>query len=171
MFAYIVKLLKAINANSKPAEIANAVCVGLILGFVPKTNVLWYILAVFFLFVRMNKSAYVLMILLGSLIAPTFDLYFDKVGYTVLTFQPFESFFSTLIDVPFVIFTKINNTVVCGSFVIGLLAYIPLFIIVILFIKLWRSKLSPAINSSPLIKAFYKIPLVDKLSKKIAQVI
>ena len=40
MIANIVKLFRALNSNSKPSEIANALCLGLILGFMPKNNLL-----------------------------------------------------------------------------------------------------------------------------------
>ena len=36
MLKFIVKLLKALNSNSHPGEIAHAVCLGMLLGFLPK---------------------------------------------------------------------------------------------------------------------------------------
>ena len=54
MFAPIVKLFKSLNTNSHPGEIAHAVAIGMVLGFMPKNNVLWYILFVCFLFIRIN---------------------------------------------------------------------------------------------------------------------
>ena len=41
MLNYIINLLKALNSNSKPSQIANSFCIGLILGFMPKNNLLW----------------------------------------------------------------------------------------------------------------------------------
>ena len=118
MLNYIINLLKALNSNSKPSQIANSFCIGLILGFMPKNNLLWYILLVFFAFVRINKTGYLIMILAGSLTASFLDPLFDTVGYAVLTFPKFQSFFMWLLDVPFVGFTKFNNTIVCGSIVL-----------------------------------------------------
>ncbi|MBQ5470765.1 MAG: TIGR03546 family protein, partial [Treponema sp.] len=65
MLGYIINFFKALNTNCKPSQIANSFCIGLILGFMPKNNVFWFILIVFFAFVRINKCGYCIMILLG----------------------------------------------------------------------------------------------------------
>ena len=49
MLKAIIKFFKALNSNVHPGAVAHAVCLGMILGFMPKTNALWYILTVFFL--------------------------------------------------------------------------------------------------------------------------
>ena len=38
MLKFIIRFLKAINSNQHPGEIAHAVCLGMILGFMPKTR-------------------------------------------------------------------------------------------------------------------------------------
>ena len=167
MLNYIINLLKALNSNSKPSQIANSFCIGLILGFMPKNNLLWYILLVFFAFVRINKTGYLIMILAGSLTASFLDPLFDTVGYTVLTFPKFQSFFMWLLDVPFVGLTKFNNTIVCGSLVLGILCYIPLFFIMLGIIHLWRKFIAPKFNDSKLLKTIYKLPLLGKIASKI----
>ncbi|MDE5898678.1 MAG: TIGR03546 family protein [Treponemataceae bacterium] len=171
MITYIVNFLKALNSNSKPSQIANSFCIGLILGFMPKNNLLWYILLVLFAFVRINKAGYFIMMLVGALIAPAADTLFDSVGYAVLTFQPLESCFSWLLDVPFVGFTKFNNTIVCGSLACGLICYIPLYVLLYFGIKAWRKHVAPAFNNSKLLKTVYQIPVIGKISEQVAKFI
>ena len=48
MLKFIVKLLKALNSNSHPGEIAHAVCLGMLLGFLPKDNIFWFIIQFLF---------------------------------------------------------------------------------------------------------------------------
>lgn len=162
MIKKIVSLFKILNSNSKPGEIANAVCLGILLGFVPKNNVLWYILFIFFSFVRINKTAYFFVTLAMSFLAPALDGFFDNFGYAILTNEKFTPLFATLIDIPFVGFTKFNNTIVCGSVVFSLLIYIPLFIGLVFFIKLWRTKITALWNNSKIGQFFYKLPLAEK---------
>ena len=90
MLKFIVKFLKALNSNSHPGEIAHAVCLGMLLGFLPKDNIFWYIITVFVLFMRINKGALVLSTLGFSLLAPLFDSLFDSVGYWFLTLPALE---------------------------------------------------------------------------------
>lgn len=166
MLDYIVKLLKAFNANVKPSQIASSFCIGLLLGFMPKSNLLWYILMVFFAFVRINKPGYFIMMIVGSIFASYLDPLFDYVGYAVLTFEPLQDFYANLLDIPFVGFTKFNNTIVCGSLVCGLIAYVPLFFIMIGIVKLWRKFIAPKFNDSKILKTLYKIPLLQSLIEK-----
>lgn len=168
MLKYLVNLLKAFNANVKPSQIANSFCIGLILGFMPKNNLLWYILLVFFAFVRINKPGYFIMMIVGSCLAPLADSLFDKIGYAVLTFSPFENFYAWLLDVPFVGFTRFNNTIVCGSLISGIICYIPLYILMYFIIKAWRKCIAPKFNDSKLLKTIYKIPLLGKIVNKVS---
>lgn len=171
MLAYLINFLKALNSNSKPSQIANSFCIGLILGFMPKNNLLWYVLFIFFAFVRINKCGYYIMILIGTLSAYLLDPFFDRIGYAVLTFAPLENFYTWALDVPFVGFTKFNNTIVAGSLVFGLLAYIPFFLLMYLVIKLWRKHIAPRFNDSKVLKTIYSIPVIGKIASKAAELI
>ena len=164
MISYIVKLLKALNTNSHPGEIAHAVSIGVLLGFMPKDNALWYLLFVFFLFVRVHKGAFLLTVLAASLLARLFDPLFDAIGYAVLTFSPLEPVYAALLDIPFVAFTKFNNTVVAGAVVFSLILYIPVYILIRILIKSWRTHLAPALARSKFMQAFYQIPFISKIA-------
>ncbi len=163
MISYIVKLLKALNTNSHPGEIAHAVAIGMLLGFMPKNNALWYLLFVFFLFVRVHKGALLLAVLAASLLARLFDPLFDAIGYAVLTFSPLEPVYAALLDIPFVAFTKFNNTIVAGALVFGLILYIPVYILIRILIKSWRTHLAPALVRSKFMQAFYQTPFIAKI--------
>ena len=165
MLRYIVGFVRALNSNSKPSEIAHAFSIGLMLGFMPKNNLLWYILLVFFTFCRINRGGYFIMMLLGALAAPAADPLFDKVGYFILTQAPLEPLFVRLLRIPFVAFTYFNNTVVCGSLVCGIICYAPLYFLMKLFVGSWRNRIAPRFNESRLGKFFYKLPLVKKIVK------
>ena len=164
MISYIVKLLKALNTNSHPGEIAHAVAIGMLLGFMPKDNALWYLLFVFFLFVRVHKGALLLTVLAASLLARLFDPLFDAIGYAVLTFSPLEPVYAALLDIPFVAFTKFNNTIVAGSLVFSLILYIPVYVLIRILIKSWRTHLAPALARSKFMQAFYQIPFISKIA-------
>ena len=170
MLNYIVNFIKSLNSNSKPSQIANSFCIGMILGFMPKNNVLWYLLFIFFAFVRINKAGYYIMLAIVSLFAFLLDLLFDMIGYWFLNLEFLRPVFAFLLDVPFVGFTKFNNTVVMGSFLFSILIYIPLYVLFFFGVKFWRKTIAPKFNDSKILKALYKIPVVGKLTQKISQV-
>ena len=163
MLKFIVRFLKAINSNQHPGEIAHAVCLGMILGFLPKNNALWYVLTVFFLFMRINKGAFAIFTFLFSLLAPALDSLFDTIGWWFLTQEKLTPLFIKLLDIPFVGFTKFNNTIVSGSLLFSLACYIPVYFIIRLIIKLWRTKLSPIVRKTKVIVFLSKLPLIQKI--------
>lgn len=167
MLNYIVNLIKALNANSKPSQIAASFSIGLLLGFMPKNNLLWYVVFIFFAFVRFYKPAYLIMIGVGSIFASFLDPLFDTLGYAVLTIGKLQGFYGWLLDVPFVGFTKFNNTIVTGSLVFGLICFIPLFVLMIFAIKAWRKYVAPKFIDSKILKTLYKLPLLEKIASKI----
>ena len=173
MLNAIINFFKSLNNNSHPGEIAHAASIGVLLGFLPKDNAIWYILFIFFLFVRINKAVYLLVILGIGTFAFSLDNLFDKIGYAVLTFEKLTPISSSLLETPFVAFTNFNNTIVMGSLVFGILAYFPVYLLARLFVKLWRSTLAPKISSLKIWQAIKKLPFVNKIfsvSEKISEV-
>ena len=167
MLKYFVKMLKALNANSHPGELAHAFAFGMLLGFLPKTSALWYIIFIISLFLRINKGFFFLSIILCSLIAPLLDPLFDNIGYFVLTLPQLADLFRSWLDIPFVAFTRFNNSIVAGSLVFSIIAYIPFYILARLFVSFWRKTLQPLLVKNPVVKAFMKIPLVKNLVKAV----
>ncbi|MCI1208637.1 MAG: TIGR03546 family protein [Treponema sp.] len=171
MLGYIIKFFKALNSNSNPAQTAHAVCLGILLGLMPKDNLLWYLIFIFFLFVRINKGAYFLSLLLFSVLAPLLDTVFDTAGYAFLTIGSFEPVFSRLLEIPFVGFTRFNNTIVAGALLCSLAAYIPIYLLLRLFIRAWRKKIAPAVADSKFAAALRKLPLMKKITAALEEII
>lgn len=167
MLKKIIKFFKAINSNKNPGEISHAVCLGMMLGFMPKSNALWYLLAIFYVFMRIHKGSFLLFTFLFSLLAPVLDPVFDTVGYWFLTIPALEPVFVWLINIPFVGFTKFNNTIVCGSLLISLAAYIPTYWICRLILKYWRATLAPVIRKTKLLIFLSKLPLIQKIGEMV----
>lgn len=165
MLKEFTDFFKALNNNSHPGEIAHAICTGMLLGFLPKDNVLWFILTIIFLFLRINKGAFLLSTIGFSLLAPVFDPLFDYFGYWVLTFEPITPFFSNLLEIPFLGFTKFNNSIVMGALLSSIILYIPLYFLSRLFLKFWRASLAPIVKKSKIVTILSKIPLIKKINE------
>ncbi|MCR5723920.1 MAG: TIGR03546 family protein [Treponema sp.] len=155
-------MLKALGANTNPGEIAHAASCGLLLGLMPKNNILWYLILIFILFMRINKPAYALLVLAGAAIAPFFDGVLDAVGYWFLTIPALSGAFGALLDVPFVAFTRFNNSIVMGSLLCALVAYIPVYVCMRVLIALWRRFLVPVLRNNFVSKVLGKLPLISK---------
>ena len=164
MLKAIAQFLGAISSNTRPGAIAHAVSCGVLLGFMPKDNLLWYILFIFILFMNIQRGAYALSILLGAALTVFLDPLFDSVGYSILTVESVKPYYASLLDIPFVAFTKFNNTVVMGSFVCGVAAYIPLYVLARLFVWAWRKYLAEKVRKLKIAAVLKNIPLVEKIA-------
>ncbi len=164
MFKYFIRTLKQLTSNSDPGAIACGFSLGILLGFIPKDNLLWAILFIFIFFMRINRVVLSLCIALGALISPLLDPLFDIIGCYLLTLPFMQNGMLKLLEIPFVSFTKINNSVVFGSLVCSIVLYVPLYFLGRLIIFLWRKYLAQGIRKFKVIKVLKKVPLVKKLS-------
>ena len=164
MLKKIINLLKALNSNSHPGEIAHAVSLALLLGLIPKNNALFYIVTVFCLFIRINKAAFVIFTAIFSLLAHFADPMLDTIGWYVLNLDFLRPALSSLLEIPFVGFTRLNNTIVAGGLVAGLLLYIPSYALARLLVWAIRSKLTPIARKTKFVTVMSKLPLVKKIA-------
>lgn len=141
-------LFRFMNRNVNPGEIAHAFSCGLLLGFLPKDNLLWYLILIFILFLRINKLLFIASVLLFTLLAGLADPLFDMIGYNVLTAESLKPFFLQLVQTPFMAFTRFNNSVVMGSLVSGIILYVPVYFICRLIVSLWRKHITGKVLNS-----------------------
>ncbi len=158
-------MFKALNANRAPGELAHAFALGMLLAFVPKGNLLWIFLFIVTFFLRINRGTLFLSIILGSIFCPLLDGCFDTTGYAILTHPALIHTFANLLEIPFVAFTKFNNTIVMGALAWGIILYIPFYILSRLFIRLWRNTLYKLFIRSRVYKFFVRIPFIQILLK------
>lgn len=126
---FVLKVLKKIivlfQSDISPNQIAWGFALGAIMGLVPgffMKLVLFVIIMIF----RVNLSSAFIAATLFSIIGLAIDPLLDKVGYFVLVdFKALNSFYTWLYNLPVVPFTKFNNTIVMGSFIVGLILIIP----------------------------------------------
>lgn len=164
MLKALAKLIKALSSNNDPGAIACAFSFGILLGFMPKVSALWFVLFVFVLFMRIQRGAFTLSIILGVIIAPLLDPLFDSVGMYILTLPQYRNTYIKLLDIPFVAFTRFNNTVVMGSLACGLIAIIPLYFVGRGFIFVWRRFIGESLRKFKFIQMIKQIPLIEKIA-------
>lgn len=165
MINSIAKLFKALCSNTDPGALAHAVSCGILLGFVPQDNALWVLLFVFILFMNIQRATYALCLIVGALLGALLDPLFDQVGYWILMQESLEPIFVRLLNIPFVAFTKINNTIVMGSLACGIVAYIPLYVIARVFIHFWRKYAAEKVRELKIVKLLKHIPLIEKIAE------
>lgn len=136
----IRKFIKVLNSNASPTQIAMGIAFGSLIGFLPFFSLLS--LCVFFLILMLNVniSAAFLSIALFSIVSFPLDPIAHKIGYQLLAkTDALIPLWTSLYNMPLVPFTRFNNSIVLGSLVIGIVLFIPVFIIFKRFVIKYRT--------------------------------
>jgi uncharacterized protein (TIGR03546 family) len=163
MITFIAKLLAALNANSRPGEIAGALSCGLFLALLPGGNLLWFLLFVLFFLLKIHIATMLFSLLLLTVPAQLTDPLLHWTGEKILTLNLFLPLFQKASDTPIIPFTAFNNTVVMGALIWGTVLWFPVFLAGKQLVKAYRARIAPKLADNRLVRGIQKIPLVRKL--------
>jgi uncharacterized protein (TIGR03546 family) len=152
---YIQGLFKALNENRSPNEVAAGVALGMIIGLIPKGNLLalliWVIIMIFQVNISMATAAIVLFAIFGHITDPVAE----KLGFFLLSGVPaLKGLWTALYNTPIIPFTNFNNTLVMGNFALGLLLFVPVFFAMRRFVVVYRLRYRERVMQWKLMKAF-----------------
>ena len=152
---FFLKLLKQIvvifQTDISPNQVAWGFALGAILGLVPNMFMKLVLFIVIMMF-RVNISAAFLAWAVYEILSFALDPLFDVVGYQLLTIGSLNAFYTYLYNLPVVPFTKFNNTVVMGSFVVGIILIIPNMIIAKKLLVYYRTHLREKVSKWKIVK-------------------
>ncbi|MDR2343298.1 MAG: TIGR03546 family protein [Spirochaetaceae bacterium] len=159
----IAQLILALNSNEKKTQVAAGFSWGVLLALVPAGNAFWIALFFVSFFFRHNQGAKLLVTAVLKLAAPLVYPCTDMAGWAILNVAELKPFFTALYNMPFLPFTRFNNTLVAGGLATGAVLWIPVFLLMKALIPLYRNSFLPKIVNSKLIKAIKKLPFVSKI--------
>ncbi|MFG0289909.1 MAG: TIGR03546 family protein [Rhodopirellula sp. JB044] len=141
MILWTIKLInslrKAIAGRKHPSQLAWGLAFGVLLGLIPHGNLLAVALVMLVLTLRVNHAMVALVGIAITMVAPTLDPTFDAVGRWLFASPRISENLAIAWQYPLMPWTDLNNTVVAGSFAIGLAALVPLFLITYPVFRAW----------------------------------
>lgn len=121
-FKYVQGLLRTLNADVSPNEIAAGVVMGAAIGLMPKTNLLVLVLWCLVLIFRVNFGMATASIIIFALLGHLTDPLAERMGFWALTdVSALHNVWVFLYNRPFIPFTAFNNTLVLGNLILALL--------------------------------------------------
>lgn len=162
MIAMLAKLLKALNSDSAPGQIALAFALALITGLTPLLSLHNVLILFIACVVRINFGAFLLGTLFFSGLAYLIDPAAISLGESLLNNTSYQAFWIDLYQSDFWRATRFNNTLVLGSLAIAIIAFIPVLLISLWLISAYRHKLMAWVDKLKIMKVlkaskFYKI--------------
>ncbi|MEM0927363.1 MAG: TIGR03546 family protein, partial [Planctomycetota bacterium] len=122
-------LRKAIAGRRYPAQLAGGLALGVLLGIIPHGNLLAVVVLMGILCFQVNHAFLAVIAIASAYGAAYLDPYSHQVGEFLLTHPTGNALARRTWTFPLVPWMDLNNTVVLGSFTIGLLATLPLFVL------------------------------------------
>ncbi len=120
-----------ITGKLGPRELALAGAFGVLLGLLPKDNLLFISLAGLFFFSHANLVVGIVLTGLVSIVAPWIHEYWaHPLGTKVLTAPGGQNVIGALFKIPLAPWTMLDKTVVLGSFLTGMLLFVPLYLVI-----------------------------------------
>ena len=120
-------LRKAITAGDTPRQLAAGVALGMMLGLLPKGNLLAICLSLAIGACRVNMAVAMLSALAFSCVGMLADPLTGRLGLMLLKWDALRPTWTTFYNLPLAPWTAFNNTVVLGSCLLGMLLCYPTY--------------------------------------------
>ena len=115
------------NAKVDAHQVALGCALGMMLGILPKGNLVALLLSVLFLALRMHLGAAMVSMLVFSVVGYYLDPLTHRMGLLVLTNNLLNGLWVRFYQLPLAPWTSLNNTVVTGSLMLGLTSMAPTY--------------------------------------------
>lgn len=121
------QLVQALVASDSPRQIAAGLSLGMMIGLLPKGNLVVVLLTMLLCGLRINKPAGLMAVGIFSWVGIWLDSTAHQLGALLLTWQPLIEFHAWLNELPLGPWLALNNTVVLGQLLIGLYLLYPTY--------------------------------------------
>ncbi|MDR1105400.1 MAG: TIGR03546 family protein [Treponema sp.] len=146
MIKSLIRSIAVRVRNAEKWQIAAGVAWGVLLALVPLGNFFWIVLLLVSLFLRHKRILSLLVMAAARLFLPLFVMPIDALGWAALHMDALQPFFTSLYNMPFVPFTRFNNTLVAGGLAGGIILWLPVFFAVFGLLSLYRSIIAPKLK-------------------------
>ena len=157
----IAKIFRILNAEATPKQIAGGVILGMIIGLTPTFSLHNIVVVFLILVIKVNITAAILSMFAFDLVGYGVDPFSDWLGYAILASTALRPLWIEAYNAAIIPFTRFNNTIVMGSFVISLILLYPIFRLATYGVVRYRSDLAAKFQQWRIVKAvkmsrFYK---------------
>ncbi len=158
----VANFIKILREGQTPAQVAGGFALGSVVGLSPHLTLQMLLIWLIILVLDVNLSAATLAMFVFGLIAYIFDPIFHYLGYFVLVdIEGLKGLWTWLYNVPIAPLTHFNNTVIMGSFLAGIILFIPIYIGMKKFVIAYRSTVGKRIEKMKIYQVISKSWIVQ----------
>jgi uncharacterized protein (TIGR03546 family) len=127
LIALARRLARSLLASTEPGQLAVGFTLGMMIGIMPKTNLIVLSMCVLLFSLRCNKGLGLAAAIAFSFVGSWTDPFAHKLGLAVLSFGSIQGAYAAVFNFPLGPWLRFNNTVVAGSLLLGLYFGYPVY--------------------------------------------
>lgn len=161
MLKIIKKILRVLNSQADPTEIAIGVILGMFAAFLSPSlfNFIFIFLIAFLL--NCNFVVFFVCVCLFKVITIFIDPLGDIIGKIVLTNEFLIPLWKLISNISILSLTSFNNTVIMGNFIIGIILTPLIWFITIKAVEYYRKNLKEKINKFKIMQFLTGADIID----------
>ncbi len=148
----LLKMLKALNSEVGPWQIAFAGALAMVIGLTPLWSVHNLIILLFAFIFRVHLATFFVFWGVFSGVAYLLDPWFHQIGMSLLTKESLQTLWTGFYQNDFWLVTHFNHSITLGSLLVTVVAFFPTAVLFRLGIIKYRSKMMPFINKLKIIQ-------------------
>lgn len=164
MITQILKVLRVLASEDSPMQISLAVALAMVMGLTPLFSLHNLLVLIILLSFRINLAAFLLAWAFFSGLAYLLDPLFHSLGMTILQHAAMQDIWTEMYNSAFWRLTNFNNTIVMGSFVTAILAFIPMLLILNFLIRRYRSHVLVFLKKSKLVTWMQSSKMITRIT-------
>ena len=163
MFSQIIKLFRVISSETSPLQISAAFALSMVAGLTPLLSLHNLLVILLLLVLRVNIAAFLLGLAFFTGIAYLLDPVFHKLGYAILNNPSLIDTWTGLYNITILRISHFNNTIVMGSLLVALAAFIPVMVIFNFLIKYYRENMLEYLNNSRMFRLIKNSKILTRM--------
>ncbi|MDX1342919.1 MAG: TIGR03546 family protein [Reinekea sp.] len=148
----VLKLLKALNSEVGPWQIAFAGALSMVIGLTPLWSAHNVIILLFAFVFRVHLATFFVFWGVFSGVAYLLDPWFHEIGLTLLNKDSLQGMWTGLYQNDFWLVTHFNHTITLGSLLVTVVAFFPTAVLFRLGIIQYRAHMLPFINKLKIVQ-------------------
>lgn len=127
VIALMRRLVRSLLGGDSPSQLAAGFTLGMIIGVMPKDNLIALSLCVLLFSIRCNTGLGLLTAFAFSFAGPWTDPFAARTGLYVLSIPSMQAAYASTFNMPLGPWLGFNNTVVTGTLILGLYVAYPVY--------------------------------------------
>ena len=164
MITQILKLLRVLASEDSPMQISMGVALAMVMGLTPLFSLHNLLVVIVLLSFRINLAAFLLAWAFFSGLAYLLDPLFHSLGLSILQHAAMQDIWTEMYNSTYWRLANFNNTIVMGSFVTAMLAFIPMLLILNFLIRRYRSHVLVFLKKSKLVTWMQSSKMITRIT-------